>query len=50
MKKKLYPKEQIIKTIKDHEAGTKVEDICRDLGLSNVTIYNECSKYAGLGQ
>lgn len=27
--KKRYSEEQIIKAIKEHEAGAKVEDICR---------------------
>ena len=48
MKKKRYSEEQIIKAIKQHEAGTNVEDICRDLGISNGTSYNWRSKYAGL--
>ena len=48
MKKKRYSEEQIIKAIKQHEAGTNVEDICRDLGISNGTFYNWRSKYAGL--
>ena len=46
--KKRYTEEQIIKTIKEHEAGAKVEDICRNLGISNGTFYNWRSKYAGL--
>ena len=36
------------KAIKEHEAGIKVEDFCRDLGISNGTFYNWRSKYAGL--
>ena len=46
--KKRYTDEQIIKAIKKHEAGAKVEDICRDLGISNDTFYNWCSKFAGM--
>jgi len=46
--KKRYTDEQIIKAIKEHEAGAKVEDICRDLGISNGTFYNWRSKFAGL--
>lgn len=46
--KKRYREEQIIKAIKEHEAGAKVEDICRRLGISNGTFYNWCSKYAGM--
>ncbi len=33
--KKRYTDEQIIKAINEHEAGVKLDDICRDLGISN---------------
>lgn len=46
--KKGYTEEQIIKAIKEHDAGAKVEDICRKLNISNGTFYNWRSKYAGL--
>lgn len=46
--KKRYTEEQIIKAIKDHEAGAKVDDICRKLGISTGTFYNWRSKFAGL--
>ena len=46
--KKRYTDEQIIKAIKKHGAGAKVEDICRDLGISNGTFYNWRSKFAGM--
>lgn len=46
--KKRYSEEQIIRAIKQHEAGAKVDDLCRDLGVSTGTFYNWRSKYAGL--
>ena len=46
--KKRYSEEQIIKVIKQHEAGAKVDDICREMGISSGTFYNWRSKYAGL--
>lgn len=46
--KKRYTEEQIIRAIKQHEAGAKVDDICRDMGKSQGTFYNWRSKYAGL--
>ena len=46
--KKRYSEEQIIKAIKQHEARAKVEDICREMGISSGTFYNWRSKYAGL--
>ncbi len=48
MKKKRYTDEQIIRSIKEHEAGSKVDDICRRLSISSATFYNWRSKYAGL--
>ena len=46
--KKRYSEEQIIGAIKQHESGAKVDDICRDMGISVGTFYNWRSKYAGL--
>lgn len=46
--KQRYNTEQIIKVIKEYEAGGKVEDICRRMGVSTGTFYNWRSKYAGL--
>ena len=46
--KKRYTEEQIIRAIKRNEAGEKVEDICREMGISTGTLYNWRSKYAGL--
>lgn len=46
--KKRFTEEQIIKAIKDHEAGAKVDDICRKLGVSTGTFYNWRSKFAWL--
>jgi putative transposase len=48
MKKKRFTEEQIIKAIKEHEAGAKVADICRHHNISQGTFYNWRSKYAGL--
>ncbi|XBY58672.1 transposase [Vreelandella sp. SM1641] len=39
MKKTLYNEEQIIGAIKEHEAGAKVDDLCRKLGISSGTVY-----------
>ena len=46
--KKRYSEEQIIKAIKQHESGAKVDDITREMGVSAGTFYNWRSKYAGL--
>lgn len=46
--KKRYTEEQIIKAIKQNEAGAKVDDICRELGISSATFYNWRSRFSGL--
>jgi len=46
--KKRYTEEQIIKALKLNEAGTKVDDICRDLGIASGTFYNWRSKFGGM--
>ena len=46
--KKRYTDEQIIKAIKEHEAGAKVPDICRRLNITSGTFYNWRSKFGGL--
>ncbi len=48
MKKKRYSEEQIIGAIKQHESGVKVDDICRQLGISQGTFYNWRSKFGGM--
>jgi len=48
MKKKRFSEEQIIRVLKEHEAGAKVADICRRIGISDATFYNWRSKYGGL--
>jgi putative transposase len=37
-----------VKAIKAHESGRKVEDICRDLGVSTVTFYKWKQRYRGM--
>ena len=46
--KKRYTEEQIISAIKQHESGKKVDDRCRDYGISQGTFYNWRSKFAGM--
>ena len=46
--KKRNTDEQIISTIKEHEAGAKVDGICRSLSISSCTFCSWQSKYAGL--
>jgi putative transposase len=40
--------EQIIAALKEHEAGARVPDLCRKLGVSQHTFYRWRSKYGGM--
>ena len=48
MKKSRHTEEQIIGILKQHEAGVKTADLCREHGISDATFYNWKSKYGGL--
>ena len=48
MKKSRYREEQIIGILKQHVAGGKKADLCREHGISEATFYNWKSKYGGL--
>ena len=48
MKKGRFTEEQIIGILKQHEAGRKVADLAREIGVSEATIYTWKSKYGGL--
>ena len=48
MKKARFTEEQILKVLKEYQAGKKVTDICREYGISDVTFYNWKSKYSGM--
>lgn len=43
-----YSEEQIIRILKDIEAGTSVAEVCRKYGVSEQTVYRWRSKYGGL--
>lgn len=50
MNTKRYTEEQLIGTIKQHESSVKVDDICRQLNISNCTFYSwhESTHYDGI--
>ena len=48
MKKSKYTETQIVKAIKENEAGKSVQDICRELGVSHVTFYAWRQRYGGM--
>ena len=49
MKRSRFTEEQITYALRQHEAGTAVEDVCRQLGVSQATFYNWKKKYAHMG-
>ena len=48
MKKSQFSETQIVKAIKEHEAGRSAEDISRELGISTTAFYKWRQKYSGL--
>jgi putative transposase len=48
MKKSRFTETQIVKALKEYEAGRTTEDICRELGINKATFYNWRKKYGGM--
>jgi putative transposase len=48
MKKGRFTEEQIIGVLKQHEAGRKVPELAREIGVSEATIYTWKSKFGGM--
>ena len=48
MKKSNFTEEQIIGVLKEIEAGAKVAETCRKVGIAEATYYKWKTKYAGL--
>ena len=49
MPRKSFSQEQIIYTLRQVEAGTKLGEVCRQLGISEQTYFRWKRQYAGLG-
>lgn len=49
MKKTRYTEEQIAFALKQAETGTRVEEMCRKMGISEATFYNWKKKFGGMG-
>jgi putative transposase len=49
MKQGKYSEEQIVKILKEADAGIKISDLCRKYGFSDATYYNWKAKYGGMG-
>ena len=48
MKKNRFSEAQMIKAIKELDAGKEVVTICRELGVHKATLYNWRKKYGGM--
>lgn len=49
MKKSKFTEAQITFALRQSETGTRVEEICRQIGVSQATFFNWKKKYGGLG-
>ena len=48
MKKSRFTEQQIVSILKQHEAGIKSKDLCRENGISQATFFNWKAKYGGM--
>ena len=48
MKKNRYREEEIIGILKQHEAGVKMPDLCREHGVGAATFYGWKQKFGGM--
>jgi len=48
MRRSKYSEEQIIRILKEHDAGLSTAEICRKYGVSDATFYKWRSKYSGM--
>lgn len=48
MRKTRFTETQIVKAIKDHEAGRNAQEICRELGITTASFYKWRQRYGGM--
>ena len=49
MKRKRFSEEQIAFALRQADSGTTIEEICRKMGISELTFYRWKKVYAGMG-
>jgi len=48
MKTTKFTETQILKVLKEHEAGRETKDLCREYGIARGTFFNWRKKYGGM--
>jgi len=48
MKATRFSETQILKVLKEHEAGRETKDLCREYGISRATFFNWRKKFGGM--
>jgi putative transposase len=49
MKKTKFTEQQVAFALKQAETGTRVDEVCRKMSISEATFYNWKKKFGGLG-
>jgi putative transposase len=49
MKKTRYTEAQIAFSLTQAETGTRLEEVCKNMGISEATFYNWKKKFGGMG-
>jgi putative transposase len=49
MKRSKFTESQIAFALKQAETGTRIDEVCRKMGVSQATFFNWKKKYGGLG-
>jgi len=49
MKRSKFTEAQIVFALKQAETGTRIDEVCRKMGISEATFYNWKKKFGSLG-